>query len=70
MFAIINERVGEVLAGEHLTARHLRHRAGTCREAFRCLRQILREPDPHGQSIAAVTVETCLHQRFEKVCIN
>lgn len=51
MLAIADERAGKVLAGEHPSAGYMRHRPRACGAPLPGLREVLREPDAHGQSI-------------------
>lgn len=53
MLAAADDGAGEVLAGEHPAAGHLRHRAPARRAALRRVRQVLREPGAHGARAAA-----------------
>lgn len=53
MLATADGGAGEVLAGEHTAAGHLRHRAAARRAPLPRVRQVLREPDAHGDRTAA-----------------
>lgn len=53
MFTNPDGGAGEVLAGEHPAAGHLRHRAAARGGALPRLCQVLREPAAHGQDTAA-----------------
>lgn len=67
MLSTADERAGEVLAGEHPAAGHLRHRAEPRRATLRRVRQVLREPGAHGQGAAAAAGQTCLRYCAQEV---
>ena len=58
-----------MLAGQHLAARHLRHRAATRRGALRRVREVLREPGAHGEGAAAAAGTARLHSCAEEVSV-
>lgn len=60
MLAAADDGPRKVLAGEHPTAGHLRHRAAARRGALPRLRQVLREPGADGARAAAAARPTRL----------